>query len=211
MRMSNRKRRLVLAAVLLSCTMLFVVPIVTDALGPLLGFLGVLALYWICFCVPVALFFGRGPSRISLRLRTTEPWVPFAALALPVGFTLVAKPWHAMTVDPQLPVLAVICALINGPLEEMAWRRAFRANSGGSLRFELMGLGLFTLWHVPLSLSEGIAFDHGAVGLIGGALVPGAVWMAITRRNGSIGWPTISHTLLNLAAFLPLFSANFAP
>lgn len=208
--MSYRQKALVVATLLLTCTMLLVVPVVTGSMRPLFGFLSVLAIYWMCFCVPIAFLFGHGHIRVSWRLKTSECWVPVAALALPAGVSLVAKPWIDMSSDPLVPGLAVICALINGPLEEMAWRRPFRANSGDSVRFELLGLGLFTLWHVPLYLSVGITFEYGVFGLLGGAFFAGVVWILMTRRTGSIGWPCVSHTLVNLAAFIPLFAANFA-
>lgn len=210
MQFTTRQLSLALAALLLSGLMLAVVPMVTNAFSPVVGYVGVLTIYWACFCVPVALIFGRGPRRVAVSLSATKRWIPATALALPAIVFVAAGPTTWIAADPAILALAVICALINGPLEELAWRRAFRANSGNRLAYELLGLGLFTLWHVPLYLSEGISFDHGALGLIGGAFVLGIPWLFMTRASDSVGWPMLSHALVNVAAFLPFFAANFA-
>ena len=210
MRFTSRQLRLVLAALLLSVLMSAVVPIVTDTSRPLVGYVSVLAIYWVCFCIPVSVVFGSGVTRVAFSLRAGRPWIPAVALTLPVIVFFAAKPTSWIGSDPGILVLAVICAVINGPLEELAWRRTFRANSANSLSYELLGLGLFTLWHVPLCFSKGVAFDHGAVGLVGGALLLGAVWALMTRQSDSIAWPMVSHVLVNVSAFLAFFAVNFA-
>lgn len=206
----TRRNSLLLAALLLSALMFVLVPLVTEALSPLAGYVGVLSIYWIGFCVPVSLVYGRGPARVTVSLETGKAWIPITGLALPVLVLLAANPMSWLGADPPILALAAVCALINGPLEEFAWRRSFRANSNGRLAYELLGLGLFTLWHVPLYFSKGVSFDYGAAGLVGGALILGAVWTLMTRLSDSIGWPVVSHTLLNVAAFLPFFATNFA-
>lgn len=150
---------------------------------------------------------GRFAGRAWMA-RTTL-WIPALAIALPIGVFFGAQTLGSIGAHPVMLLLAVGCAFLNGPLEELAWRRTFRANSGGHLSFELLGLFLFTLWHVPLYFSDGVSFDHGATGLIGGALLLGAVWMIKTRASNLIGWPIISHILVNVAGFIPLFTMNF--
>lgn len=211
MPLTTRQLRLVLAGILLTGSMLVFVPLVTTGLGPLAGYVCVLTIYWVCFCIPVAVLFGRGPNRIAARLDATPRWIPVTAFALPVIVLLAANPAGWMGLKPAILALAFLCALVNGPLEEMAWRRTFRANSNNGLSFELLGLGLFTLWHVPLYFSRGISFDFGAVGLVGGALVMGAIWTKMTCAGNSVGWPIVSHTLVNIVAFPQLFAGNFAP
>jgi len=189
--------------------MFVIVPLVTGTMNPLAGYVAVLAIYWIGFCVPTALIYGHGPTRVTVSLKAGNPWIPAIALALPVLVLFAANPVSWPEAEPHILALAVICALINGPLEEFAWRRSFRAHSNGRLGYELLGLGLFTLWHVPLYFSKGVSFDYGAAGLVGGALVLGAVWVFMTRASDSIGWPIVSHTLINIAAFLPFFATGF--
>ena len=209
MRFAMRRLSLVGAALLLSGLMAAVVPIVTNAFSPLVGYICVLTIYWIGFCVPISMIYGRGPTRVTVGLRATNLWMPAIALALPVVVFFAASPMTWVASEPGILALAVMCALFNGPLEELAWRRSFRAYSDDSFFYELLGLGLFTLWHAPLYFSEGVSFDHGALGLIGGAFLLGAVWTFMTRASDSIGWPMVSHALVNLATFPPLFAANF--
>lgn len=210
MSFTTRQLSLVLAALLLSGLMLAVVPLVTNIFSPLVGYVCVLTIYWICFCIPISVIYGRGPTRVTVRLSAVKPWIIATALALPAVIFFAAKPMSWVGSAPSILALAVICALINAPLEELAWRRTFRANSDNSLAYELLGLGLFTLWHAPLYFSQGVSFDYGAVGLIGGAFFLGAVWTFMTRASNSIGWPIVSHALVNIATFLPFFATNFA-
>lgn len=209
-RLSKRQKNLLLSAVLLSVFMMAAVPFITHELGPFFGYLCIFALYWVCFCIPVAALFGAGETRVSLSLCVKPIWIPAVAIALPIGVFVGADTLSSAEAEISIVMLAVVCALINGPLEELAWRRTFRANSGGRVSFELVGLFLFTLWHVPLYFSNGVSFDHGAVGLIGGALMLGSIWAVLTRTSNSIGWPIVSHTLVNTAGFIPLFVMNFA-
>lgn len=208
--MTKRQISLVFSAAAMIVAMVLIIPAVSMRFEPLTGYLLVLAIYWIGFCLPVAVIFGRGGRLVSFSVKQEPLWVPVAALGLPV---LVAFGAGAFVLDrpyASLIAIAVSVALINGPLEELAWRRTFRANSGGGLSFELLGLLLFSAWHVPLLATHGVDFDHGALGLVGGAAVLGGMWVMITRATNSVGWPMVSHALVNMAAFIPHFHQNFA-
>ena len=208
--MTSRQLKLVGVSLFLVLAMSLVVGSLTSMLGPLWGYLAVFAIYWIGFCLPVAAVFGRGPEKVSLTLGTSIFWVPIVALGLPVAAALGGGLLSLDEFPYSIVVLGLIAAAINGPLEELAWRRSFRANSGGRLGFELLGLALFVLWHVPLLQSAGVSFDGGAMGLVGGAAALGAVWMVIVRVTNSVGWAMLSHGLLNAAVFVPHYVSNFA-
>ncbi len=210
MRVSPRQLTLLLTAFGFCSLMFAIVPAVTGRFDPLVGYIAVLAIYWVGFCVPVSWVFRRGSIQVSTRLGMPKKWIPAVAIAVPVVVFIVSNTMSAFDSRWDLLALSAICALINGPLEEIAWRRTFRANSDGRLSYELLGLGLFTLWHVPLYFCRGVSFDYGAVGLIGGALLLGVVWTFMTRAANSVGWPMVSHTLVNLAAFPTFFAMNFS-
>ena len=207
--MNKRQILLISAAIGLSPAVLLLAPAVTGQLDPLMGYIGVLTIYWACFCAPVAWFFGRGEIAVCVRPKLQRTWIPFAALALPIIVFFGADTFSTIGSPALVVAIAIACALVNGPLEELAWRRTFRSNSGGHASFEFLGLCLFTLWHVPLYFSSNVEFDHGAIGLIGGAFFLGVIWTIMTHAGNSVGWPMISHTLVNIAAFLPFFKANF--
>lgn len=207
---SKRQMGLLISAGLLSVIMMFVVPVLTGALPELIGYLSVFAVYWVCFCIPVAIIYGKGKTPVGLDLNVSPYWVPVIAIVLPIAVFIGADALAGFEASAMLIALSIGAAFINGPLEELAWRRTFRANSEGRVSFEVIGLFFFTLWHVPLYFSKGVSFDHGALGLIGGALMLGAVWMVLARASNSIGWPIVSHTLVNVAGFIPMFAANFS-
>ncbi len=208
--MTKRQISLVLSAAAMIVAMAFVVPMVSTRFEPLIAYVSILAVYWTGFCLPVAVIFGREGRSISLTPKGVPLWAPVLALGLPVLVAFGAGLFTLETPQASLIAIAVSVALINGPLEELAWRRTFRANSGDRLSFELLGLLLFAAWHLPLLLTRGVDFDHGALGLVGGAALMGGVWVLMTRATNSVGWPMISHTLVNMAAFVPHFQQNFA-
>jgi CAAX protease family protein len=209
--MTSSQLKLVGASLLLVLAMALIVGPLTSTLGPLWGYLAVFAIYWIGFCLPVSIIFGRGPETIPLTLgRSTVLWVPIVSLGLPIAATVGGGLLLLDKFPYSIMALALVAAAINGPLEELAWRRSFRANSHGRLGFELLGLALFVLWHVPLLQSAGISFDGGAMGLVGGAAALGAVWMFMVRATNSMGWAMLSHGLLNAAVFVPHYVNNFA-
>jgi len=189
--------------------MAVLIPLGTRDLDPLTGLVGVFVVYWVLFCIPVALYFGRGSRPVTIGFDLSPVWVGGLALALPVAVFFGSGAFNWLGSEPSLLMVAVGCAVINGPLEELAWRRPFRAHSEGRLSFELIGLCLFTLWHVPFYFVHGVSFDHDAAGLIGGAFVLGLLWMFMTRVSNSVGWPVVSHALVNSAGFIGLFASNF--
>ena len=99
--------------------------------------------------------------------------------------------------------------MINGPLEEIAWRGGFLSRFGDRpvVGFWL-GWLLYTGWHLPLLLSHGIAFDGGWLALVGGTAVLGLVWNWIAWRTGSVFWTAIAHALTNVITFWVLFDRN---
>ena len=209
MQLSRQQRHLVLSGIVLSVIMAVLIPLGTRDFDPLTGLVGVFVGYWVFYCIPVALYFGRGLRPVAVGFDRSPVWVGFLALALPVAVFFGSGALNWLAAEPSLLMIAVGCAVINGPLEELAWRRPFRAYSHGRLSFEVIGLMLFTLWHVPFYFVHGVSFDHDAAGLIGGAFALGLVWMLMTRTTNSVGWPIVSHALVNAAGFIGLFASNF--
>lgn len=206
-----QRRVLVTVSVLFILVMFAMVPWLTRALSPAHGYLAVFCLYWICFCLPAGWYFQRRE-----RLRDTfsltvgkDRWIPWA-VALQISVVAIAS-WTLL--PDQVPAIAIALALlfglVNGTLEEFFWRGAYLSQGRGDARFQLLGVGLFTLWHVPLALAHGVTYQGGSLALIGGALGLGLFWSFIAYRTNHIGWPVVSHALTNAIAFIGLIAANF--
>jgi len=210
--MTRPQIALVLHALVLIAALALIVPALTQALGGPRGFLLSLGIYWLGFCLPVIAFHVRGrhgPRLFSEKLAWRDWWIP-GALLLQVGAValLVFAPNTAMLTN-HAATLAGLVALINGPLEEAAWRGGFltRFSERPRLGF-VLNLMLFTAWHAPLALSHGMVFDGGWIALIGGAAVLGLVWSWIAWRTGSVFWTALAHALTNAITFWALFDAN---
>lgn len=214
--MTRSQIALVLHALMLIAALLFIVPALTEALGGPRGFLLSLLVYWLGFCLPVIFFHVRGRRSVRLfseKLAWRDWFVP-GLLLLQVGAVgLVAFVPNTALLTTHGAMLAGLVALINGPLEEAAWRGGFLTRFAERPRLGfVLSLILFTAWHIPLALSHGIAFDGGWLYLIGGAGALGLLWSWIAWRTGSVFWTALAHVLTNALTFWVLFDSNgFVP
>ncbi len=203
---------LVLHALGLIAVLLALVPILTSTLGTT-GYLVVFALYWIGFCAPViaihALSGARSPRLFSEKLSRRDWFVPGLLLIQVVAIAALAlAPNTSLLTTPGL-MLAALVAIINGPLEETAWRGGFMTRFADRPRLGFwLGWLLFTAWHIPLTLSHGVIFDGGGVGLVAGAAVLGLLWNWVAWRTGSVFWVGLAHALTNIATFWVLFDRS---
>lgn len=209
--LSGRQFALLAHAGLLIAALCVLVPVFT-AWDPVAGYLFSLTFYWLFFCLPVIgihALAGRDARLFSERLAWRDWWVP---LVLLVQVGLVA----AVNFVPSTLILtggamwlAILVALINGPLEEIAWRGGFLTSFRDRPRLGFwLGWALFSAWHLPLALAHGIAYPGGIAALIGGAMGLGLFWSWIAWRTGSVFYVAIAHGLTNMAAFWVLFSQN---
>ncbi|UYN98678.1 MAG: CPBP family intramembrane metalloprotease [Devosia sp.] len=198
-------------AALLIGALFFLVPALT-AWDLRAGYLFTLTFYWLFFCLPVIgwhALSGNDGRLFSEKLPWRDWWIiPLLLLQVSVVAVVNFAPNTAMLSHGGM-YLALLIALINGPLEEIAWRGGFLATFRDRPRLGFwLGLGLFTLWHVPLALAAGLVYDGGAAALIGGAAVLGLFWAWITWRTGSVFYTAIAHALTNIFAFWVLFDRN---
>jgi membrane protease YdiL (CAAX protease family) len=209
--MSRSQIALVLHALATIGALLVLVPRLT-AIDPVSGYLLSLVFYWMAFCVPVIALhvWKRHDGRLfSEALAWRDWWIP-GLLLLQVGLiaALGVVP-HTALLTTQGAMLAATVALLNGPLEEAAWRGGFITTFRDRPRLGFwLNWVLFTAWHIPLALSHGIDFMGGWPVFIGGAAALGLWWSWIAWRTGSVFWVAIAHTLTNTLTFWVLFNAN---
>lgn len=202
---------LTLHALALPLVMALIVPTLTGW-NPQLGYLLSLVVYWLIFCIPVIAWhvWNRHDGRLfSERLRWGDWWIVPLLLAQVTTVGIVAFFPNTELLTTHGAMLAGAVALLNGPLEEAAWRGGFMARFSDRPRLGFwLGWVLFSLWHVPLLLSQGIVFDGGAMSLLGGAAGLGLLWSWVAWRTGSVFYTAIAHTLTNVLTFWVLFNSN---
>lgn len=209
--MTRSQIALVLHALALIGAMFVLVPKVTAVHGPS-GYLLSLAFYWLAFCLPVIalhVWRQRDERLFSERLAWRYWYVP-GLLLLQVGVVfIVALVPHTTILTTRGAMLAAAIALINGPLEETAWRGGFMIEFRDRPRLGfVLGWVLYTAWHIPLALSHNLTFEGGWLALVGGAAVLGLLWNWIAWRTGSVFWTAIAHVLTNILTLWVLFNAN---
>ncbi|WP_164730519.1 CPBP family glutamic-type intramembrane protease [Pelagibacterium montanilacus] len=202
----------VAAGTALTLVLAVLVPALTPLVPPFVGYAGTMLLYWIGFCVPVFLVLvppGRRRALFSLSLDARNRWVPLAigvqVLAVAIGaFVPVLGALTALSL-----ALAGAMALINGVLEEAAWRgTVIEAFANRPIAGFALGWALFTLWHVPLAMAAGTVYPGGPAALVGGAAGLGLFWSLIAWRTRTIGWIALAHIGTNFFAFSALNVEN---
>lgn len=209
--MTRPQIALVLHALAVIAALFVLVPRLT-AIDGRSGYLLSLAFYWIGFCIPVIALhvWNRDGGRLfSEKLAWRDWWIPGLLLVQVIAIGLVALVPHTSILTTHGAMLAAAIAIINGSLEEAAWRGGFMMRFADKPRLGFwLGWVLFTAWHVPLALSHGIAFDGGWIALVGGAALLGLLWSWIAWRTGSVFWVSIAHVLTNTLTFWVFFNAN---
>ncbi|AEQ53199.1 CPBP family intramembrane glutamic endopeptidase [Pelagibacterium halotolerans] len=200
------------AGIALTLVLAVMVPTLTPLVPPFAGYGGTLVLYWVGFCLPVFFIFvpaHRRRALFSLTLESRDRWIPFA-----IGVQVLAVAIGAFV--PVVGALTLVAlaiagamALVNGVLEEAAWRGtvievfADRPVVGFAISWVL-----FTLWHVPLAMAAGTVYPSGPAALIGGAAGLGLFWSLIAWRTRAIGWISLAHVGTNFFAFSALNVEN---
>ena len=200
--------RLILAAFALTGAMLLIVPLATAWWpGGLTGYFAALTLYWTLFCIPVALATRAASGRRSLSLRGAL-WVPVVVLGQVALLGIYAAANGFFALPAAAYGLGVVAALVNAPLEELAWRGAYFAVAPLNPLIQAAGVWLFTLWHLPLMLASGVDFGAEPFTIMTAVFTLGCAWAIITWRTRSLAWPILGHTLTNMIAFPALIAAN---
>lgn len=209
--MTSKQFALLAHAVICIAALFAIVPLLT-AWDSRAGYLFALTFYWLVFCLPVIGLHAL-PGDDGRLFSEKMPWRDWGIVPL-----LLAQASLLAVVNfvPNTTILtsggmwmAILFALINGPLEEMAWRGGFLGTFRDRPRLGFwLGWALFTAWHIPLALSAGIIFDGGWMALVGGAAALGLFWSWVAWRTGSVFYVSIAHTLTNVFAFWVLFDRN---
>ena len=135
----------------------------------------------------------------------------FGALAfVPIGgaffvaFLPIARELQATTF-----LAAAAIGVVNGALEEIYWRGVTLASVEGRSKWAryVAAATLFTLFHFAF-LRLGLDYQGGALALVGGAGVMGALWTVVAVKTESLRPSIVAHQLVNALAFSSLFTNN---
>lgn len=210
--LSRRQIELVAAGVALIVVLLLAVPPVTRSLAPAWGFVLVLGAYWFIYCIPVSLRFiasGDRPGLFARRVERRDFWLVGLLVVQLCGVFFGALWPHLNELNAAAVGLAIVVGLINGTLEELAWRGGYISTFRDKpIVGFLIGWVLFSLWHIPLSMTAGMVFEGGPLMLVASSAGLGLLWSAVAFRTGSLAYVIPAHILTNVMAFSVLFATN---
>ena len=124
--------------------------------------------------------------------------------AFAVAFLPIAGELRAATF-----VASALIGVVNGALEEIYWRGMTLASVEGRNKWirYVAAATLFTIFHFAF-LQLGLDYQGGALTLVGGAGVMGALWTVVAVKTESVRPSIVAHQLVNVLAFSSLFTNN---
>jgi hypothetical protein len=104
---------------------------------------------------------------------------------------------------------AAAIGAVNGALEEIYWRGVTLASVEGRGKWAryVVAATLFTIFHFAF-LRLGLDYQGGALALVGGAGIMGALWTIVAVKTASVRPGIVAHQLVNALAFSSLFTTN---
>lgn len=175
---------------------------------PLAGIAVGLVLYWVLIG-GLSLRALDPAARASLIAHIRPPRL----LAFLAFVPVVVLAWIALsslensTFPPALLLVVAVFALVNGTLEEVFWRGALIPRPDREA--VVISWVLFTAWHVVFLFARGVDPVGGSVGLILGAALMGAIWLALRLKTGVLGPGIAAHVAFNLFLFTDLAARNW--
>lgn len=163
--------------------------------------------YWLTCWTTIAVFHNRAPAAPQ----KSKPVALLDLLAFAPVLGVVSVAWAKGTNVPQpfFVVTIVAAALINGITEEKYWRQLFAdAFYPNRVLGALVPWFLFSLWHLALLAIPSVEYQGGAMSLVGGAAILGAIWGCVYWINRTFWIVASAHVTLNAFAFAMLASDN---
>lgn len=107
-------------------------------------------------------------------------------------------------------LMILVYSLANGLLEELFWRGTMNKNFGNDIKQAyIIPTIIFTCWHFALLFAKGVTYHGGALSLVGGACVMGAIWGFVMFKTKNIRIVVLAHVLVNFFAFSQLIYENW--
>lgn len=182
--------------------------LLTGWFSPLAGYALGLMLYWVL--IGALSLRALAPTTRAALIAHTRPPRLLAFLAfLPV----VVFAWIALAslegsgFPPALLLVVAVFALVNGMLEEVFWRGALIP--APDREAVVVSWALFTAWHVVFLFAREVDSIGGGAGMIIGAAVMGAIWLALRLKTGVLGPGIAAHVGFNLFLFADLAARNW--
>ena len=110
----------------------------------------------------------------------------------------------------NLLLLLIVFSLLNGILEENFWRVTFNKVFGNNIILSyFVPTIIFSLWHFALLFASDVNYHGGALALVGGASVMGAIWGIVMFKTKNPKVIMSAHVLTNFFAFSQLLYQNW--
>lgn len=165
-----------------------------------------LLVYWLTCWTTIATFHTAPVATQKSKPVVLLDWLAFAPV---LGVVFVAWSKGTNVPGPFFIAAIVAAALINGITEEKYWRQLFvDLFCPNRVLGVLVPWLLFSLWHLALLAIPGVKYQGGAMSLVGGAAILGAIWGLVYWRNRRFWVVASAHATLNVFAFAMLVSDN---
>lgn len=204
-----KKKVLLYYAYLIPITMIIIFSFISHRFGKTIGYFLPYTIYLIILLCGVTLFKTNKKENYEPITNHKAFYYILAFIpVVPVFFVAFLPTLPFIKIDLLLLLLGY--SLLNGTLEELFWRVTFNKAFGNNMMLSyIVPTTVFSCWHFALLCASGVNYHGGALALVGGAGVMGAIWGIVLFKSKNAGVVITAHVLANFFAFSQLLYQNW--
>ncbi len=183
--------------------------ITSSRLGKTVGYFLPYSIYLIILLVGSILFFKKKIDK-SKPITNHRIFYYICAFVPVIATFFVAFLPTIPFIKIKLLLLLIVYSLFNGVLEEVFWRITYKKVFENNIVLSyIIPTVIFSSWHFALLFASGVSYNGGALALVGGASVMGAIWGFVSYKTNNYKVIISAHLLANFFAFSQLLYENW--
>lgn len=203
----KKEKSLIISSVLIVFAMFVVGNLCSSCFDAKQAYFILLGTYWLTILLATLIFspsfFDTNLYRNDFNLMSVLAFLPLGGVLLVVFIPKIEL------ISFGFVLLAIVTALVNGFLEERFWRGVYLEYFPKSFYFGfVIPVTLFSIWHIPLYMIDGVVYHGGYLSMVGGAIGMGVLWTIVSRKQQGILTVTVAHVIVNIFAFVPHYIDN---
>ncbi|MBE6025247.1 MAG: CPBP family intramembrane metalloprotease [Cellulosilyticum sp.] len=209
MKECHTTKTLILYSLIIPMIMSLLFIFFSNTYGKTVGYFLPYGIYLSILLIGVLLFNKRNDG--TKQTKSSNKLVYYIVSFIPVIATFfVAFLPSLPNINLNLLLVLLTFAFLNGVLEELFWRRTYSKMFGNNMLYSyIIPTVIFSCWHFTLLFVKGVTYHGGALALVGGATVMGAIWGWVMFKTKNVKVVISAHVITNFFAFTQLLCENW--